>query len=592
MALPEWRTLAPPQRVGRYAGSRGRGGRHPDGRQATPVATPTRVDPAGAPGEYPAAAVVETRAGPTAGGCGCAGAPRAGGSASADSALPARGCCGGSTRNAVTPPPPPPAAVAATDVVAAKPPAATTSARPSAPVQRAGGVPAAIAEDPDLLVALEALPANYSFEVPKTVWRIRQAQATTVALQMPEGLLRYAGIIGDILRAHAGVSDILVLGDVTYGACCVDDMTASCLGAEFLVHYGHSCLVPVTTCSIPAMYVFVHIGFDPSHLMACLVDTFPPTARLALTATIQFVDTLHALGPALREAFPESPPLTPQAKPLSPGELLGCTAPPLGTTSLDALVYVGDGRFHLESAMIANPDLPAYRYDPYAKTWTEEVYDHPRMRAERRKAISAASSADHWGVIQGTLGRQGSPAIIRRLTDALAAAGRSLVVVLLAELSLPKLRRLTAGGGIQAWVQVACPRLSIDWGEGFASLGVPLLTPYETYVAIGQVAWREVYPMDYYAKGGGRWSNYWVDPKEEAAAARLKAERRAMRKAALRAKEEVQGVEMGDGKGGTKNSKCARGNVDTSRRDGEVGGGEAVRPAAAGPADANAAVAE
>ncbi|OSX74404.1 hypothetical protein BU14_0290s0012 [Porphyra umbilicalis] len=350
---------------------------------------------------------------------------------------------------------------------------------------------------------MEALPANYSFEVPKTVWRIRRAGASVVALQMPEGLLRYAGVLGDILRAHAGVADVLVLGDVTYGACCVDDLTAASLGADFLVHYGHSCLVPVTACVVPALYVFVHIAFDASHLLACLRDTFPPTARLALTATIQFVDTLHAVGPALRAAFPASPPLTPQAKPLSPGELLGCTAPTLDGDAVDALVYVGDGRFHLEAAMIANPGLRALRYDPYAKTWTEEGYDHGRMRTARRRAIADAAPADRWGVVLGTLGRQGSPAILRRLTDALAAAGRAAVVVLLAELSLPKLRRLTAGGGVQAWVQVACPRLSIDWGEGFASLGVPLLTPYEAYVALGVVPWRDVYPMDYYAKGGG-----------------------------------------------------------------------------------------
>ncbi len=32
------------------------------------------------------------------------------------------------------------------------------------------------------------------------------------------------------------------MGDVTYGACCIDDFTAKALGADFLVHYGHSCL--------------------------------------------------------------------------------------------------------------------------------------------------------------------------------------------------------------------------------------------------------------------------------------------------------------------------------------------------------------
>lgn len=44
-----------------------------------------------------------------------------------------------------------------------------------------------------------------------------------------------------------------------------------------------------------------------------------------------------------------------------------------------------------------------------------------------------------------------------------------------------KLARLA---GPQAWVQVACPRLSIDWGEGFA---LPTLTPFEALIALGEV---------------------------------------------------------------------------------------------------------
>lgn len=37
-------------------------------------------------------------------------------------------------------------------------------------------------------------------------------------------------------------AEVMVMGDVTYGACCVDDFTARALGVDFLVHYGHSCL--------------------------------------------------------------------------------------------------------------------------------------------------------------------------------------------------------------------------------------------------------------------------------------------------------------------------------------------------------------
>ena len=53
--------------------------------------------------------------------------------------------------------------------------------------------------------------------------------------------------------------------------------------------------------------------------------------------------------------------------------------------------------------------------------------------------------------------------------------------VLLSEVAPHKLALM---GGVEVWVQIACPRLSIDWGEGFAK---PTLTPYEALVALGEV---------------------------------------------------------------------------------------------------------
>ena len=38
-------------------------------------------------------------------------------------------------------------------------------------------------------------------------------------------------------------------------------------GADFLVHYGHSCLVPVDVTSMPCLYVFVDIQMDTQHLV-------------------------------------------------------------------------------------------------------------------------------------------------------------------------------------------------------------------------------------------------------------------------------------------------------------------------------------
>lgn len=53
------------------------------------------------------------------------------------------------------------------------------------------------------------------------------------------------------------------------------------------------------------------------------------------------------------------------------------------------------------------------------------------MQAARRAAIAAAAGARSWGLVLGTLGRQGNPRILAQLQQLLAARGRRYVTVLL-----------------------------------------------------------------------------------------------------------------------------------------------------------------
>ncbi len=171
-----------------------------------------------------------------------------------------------------------------------------------------------------------ALPNNYNFEVKKSVWRLLESKATIAALQFPEGLLVYACLISDILRQYAHV-DTIIMGDVTYGACCVDDYTAKCLGADFLIHYGHSCLINIADTSIGVQYVFVDIAFDTTHLVETIRHNFDTQTRLAIVGTIQYASSFHRARQTLLETHPHV--YVPQSKPLSGGELLGCTSPTL-----------------------------------------------------------------------------------------------------------------------------------------------------------------------------------------------------------------------------------------------------------------------
>ena len=100
---------------------------------------------------------------------------------------------------------------------------------------------------------------------------------------------------------------------------------------------------------------------------------------------------------------------------------------PLGVNEQTVQVFVCDGRFHLEAVMIANPDVPAFKYDPYSKKLTSEgsptatirnsaslavwcSYDHKEMLDIRHAATTVASTASldpskcNFGIVLGTLG--------------------------------------------------------------------------------------------------------------------------------------------------------------------------------------------
>ena len=102
--------------------------------------------------------------------------------------------------------------------------------------------------------------------------------------------------------------------------------------------------------------------------------------------------------------------VVPQTKPRSGGEVLGCTSPVIGDKG--NVVFLSDGRFHIESAMIKNPKLKFYQYNPYNMKLTEEVYEHQAMHELRYGEILRARQAKRFGIVFGTLGRQGNQGLL------------------------------------------------------------------------------------------------------------------------------------------------------------------------------------
>jgi len=360
-------------------------------------------------------------------------------------------------------------------------------------------------ENQDLQAAIRiALPPRYHFEIEKTIWKIQKSKAAHAGLQFPDGLLQWATQIAEILKRFAPEDGrqltVTIMGDINYGACCIDDIGGAAVGVDFLVHYGHSCLVPVDQTVVKTMYVFVRIDVDMYHLIETIKLNFPEPEEtsFSLMGTAQFNAAIAGATEALKKEGYDV--VAPRATPLSQGEGLGCTAP---TLTNDICINICDGRFHIEALMMQNKDVTFYRYDPYTQVFTTESFDHEQLEKIRTQEILKARDAKVVGLILGTLGRQGSVGVLEGVRSLFEEHNVETFTILLSEITKEKLDLFPT---VDAWVQIACPRLSLDWGHFFTK---PLLSSYEAYTIFDKDM-DIVGPMDYYANRAGPWGNYGV----------------------------------------------------------------------------------
>ncbi|EEA06274.1 putative diphthamide synthesis protein [Cryptosporidium muris RN66] len=426
-------------------------------------------------------------------------------------------------------------------------------------------------EDEMLRTCISAgLPENYDFEIGKTINRIVELKASrpeedlekefTVYLQMPEGLLIFSDALSSIIEHFAKVN-VVILGDITYGGCCIEDQLMRCIemahcsdmNSSLLVHYAHSCLIPMdelTTYQCPdipnILYVFVEIHLSIQHFVNTVKQNFHKKTKLSLLSTIQFHSTIINGTTELNEHF-SSPVEILSCDPLALGETLGCTSAIL-PDYIDVCIFVSDGRFHLESAMMQNPHVEFYRYDPFSKKITLEKFNHILLHENRKSAIKSSfniikeksKSVGHnfvnIALLFSTLGRQGSFAIKERLQVLVDEHNNKTVELLPLHLSTMMLSDLSTEyingkvlSGVDLAIQLGCPRLSTDWGLYYDK---PILNSYEGFILLGNLSkgnyeylltfqslsskenpkflYREIYPMNYWAMKGDIWCNYYA----------------------------------------------------------------------------------
>jgi len=292
------------------------------------------------------------------------------------------------------------------------------------------------------------------------VFEIIEAKKPKVVLvNAPGGLLRQTKELMERVKQKYGVASILS-GDSCFGVCDTVDDDVQKLQADLAFHIGHN--AAVTEVGDYTYLVDAIDDVDFGKVVDAAARVLAPYKRVGLAT---FSQHLHQLKP-VRERLESKGFRVSIGRGnnlMLEGQVFGCdfsTSYPI-RGQVDAFAFLGESEFHAVGLALAT-GKPTFMLDPYMN----EVTDMEQAAEEREKravlAVYKALDARVFGVITGL--KEGQKMLGRSawITKRLEMNGRKVIRLAMRDVTA---ERLAPHREIEAFVQTACPRISID---GFA----------------------------------------------------------------------------------------------------------------------------
>ena len=125
---------------------------------------------------------------------------------------------------------------------------------------------------------------------------------------------------------------------------------------------------------------------------------------------------------------------------------------------VDANIFLGQSNFHAAGVALAT-NKPTYILDPYFNE-VREISDFAKKLKKRSTlAIYSAVDAQTFGIIIGLKEGQLSKLTALKFKKELESKGKTVHLIALTEVTNERIRNLK---GVDAFIQVACPRISTD----------------------------------------------------------------------------------------------------------------------------------
>ena len=249
---------------------------------------------------------------------------------------------------------------------------------------------------------------------------------------------------------------MLFRSDTTWGTCDLNSNGSKVLGADIQFNVGHTINTEEYEKNVFLIDAYDDVGFDSvaqkctELLKGKTISLVTDSQHLHQVDNVKKIFLQNSINVKIGKGKGQ----------LNDGQVFGCEFYPTSELKkeVDAYVFLGQSNFHAAGIALST-NLPTYILDPYFNEVREITEFAQKLKRKSTLAIYKAAEAKTFGIIIGLKEGQLSKVFGLKMKKQLEEFGKEVQLFALTDITNERLRNLK---GIDAFIQVACPRISTD----------------------------------------------------------------------------------------------------------------------------------
>ena len=213
---------------------------------------------------------------------------------------------------------------------------------------------------------------NFDYEEERIKQEIQNLGAKRVLIQLPQGLKPEATHLAKIIEKTGALA--IISADPCYGACDIATNEAASLGADMVVHFGHSKLVKHEP--VPTIYVEARASANVNEAVEKALPLLSSYSKIGLATSVQHLQTLNETREFLVRSG-KTVIIGDAGHVGYAGQVIGCDYSNVKSIvdEVEAYLFVGGGIFHALGIALSTskPTIVADPYDNRAFSLSEEA---------------------------------------------------------------------------------------------------------------------------------------------------------------------------------------------------------------------------